>query len=55
MKREKGMKSSEKRVIGMVVLLLGLTFLTLGYLGNDVEYIRELLEITFAPDIAGLP
>ncbi len=49
------MKSSEKRVIGTVVLLLGLTFLTLGYLSNEAEYIRELLEITFAPDIAGLP
>ncbi len=49
------MSPAEKRVIGTVILLLGITFLTLGYFGNEVEYIRELLEITFAPDIAGLP
>jgi len=49
------MNPSERRVIGTVVLLLGLTFLTLAFLGNEVEYVRELLKITFAPDIAGLP
>lgn len=49
------MNPSEKRVVGTVILLLGLTFLALAYMGNEVEYIRELLEVTFAPDIAGLP
>ncbi len=49
------MPLSEKQVIGTVILLLGFTFLTLAFLGNDIEYIRELLKVTFAPDIAGLP
>ena len=49
------MNPSEKRVIGTIVLLLGLSFLTLAFLGNEVKYIEELLKITFRPDIAGLP
>ncbi len=49
------MTPAEKKVIGAFILLLGLTFLTLAFLGNEVEYIRELLKVTFAPDIAGLP
>ena len=49
------MNPSEKRVVGTIILLLGLTFLVLAHKGNEVEYIRELLDVTFAPDIAGLP
>ena len=49
------MSPSEKRIIGTIVLLLGLTFLTLAFMGNEVEFVRELLKVTFAPDIAGIP
>jgi len=49
------MTPSEKRILGTVILLLGLTYLTLAYTNEEIEFIRELLGITFAPDIAGLP
>jgi len=45
----------EKRVIGSLLLLSGLTFLTMGLYTGQLESVLELLKKIFETAIAGLP
>jgi len=49
------MDSLEKRVIGSLLLLSGLTFLTLGLHTGQLTFVLELLKKIFETAIAGLP
>ncbi len=49
------MDISEKRIIGSLILLAGLTFLSLALYTNQLEKIVELMNEIFRPAIAGLP
>ncbi len=45
----------EKRIIGSLILLAGLTFLSLALYSNQLVRIVELMNEIFGPAIAGLP
>jgi len=45
----------EKRVIGSLLLLSGLTFLTLGLYTGQLTFLLELLKKIFETATAGLP
>jgi len=49
------MEQSEKRIIGSLLLLSGLTFLTIGLYIGQLTFILELLKKIFETAIAGLP
>ena len=49
------MDQSEKRVIGSLLLLLGLTFITVGLYSGQLDYILELVKKVFETAVAGLP
>ena len=45
----------EKRVIGSLILLSGLTFLAIGLYDEQPTFVLELLKKIFETAIAGLP
>ena len=45
----------EKRVIGSLLLLSGLTFLSVGLYTGQLTFVLELLKKIFETAIAGLP
>jgi hypothetical protein len=45
----------EKRVVGSLLLLSGLTFLTIGLYNGQLTFVLELLKKIFETAIAGLP
>ncbi|MEM2111262.1 MAG: hypothetical protein QXX08_05220 [Candidatus Bathyarchaeia archaeon] len=49
------MDPSGKRVIGSLILLLGLTFLAVGLASGQLNYILDFLKKVFEPSIAGAP
>ncbi len=49
------MEISEKRIIGALILLAGLTFLSLGLYTNQLEKVADLMRSIFEPALAGLP
>ncbi len=49
------MDTSERRVIGSLLLLLGLTFLALGLYSGQLSYVLEFLKKVFESAVAGLP
>lgn len=49
------MDQSEKRVIGSLLLLSGLTFITAGLYSGQLDYILELVKTVFETAVAGLP
>lgn len=49
------MNKDEKRIVGLLVLLLGLTALVAGLIMNQTEYIIEFTKKIFEASIAGLP
>ncbi|MBS7625346.1 MAG: hypothetical protein QXH19_06405 [Candidatus Bathyarchaeia archaeon] len=49
------MNKDEKRIIGLLILLLGLTTLTAGLITNQIGYIIEFMKKIFEASIAGLP
>lgn len=49
------MDISEKRIIGSLLLLAGLTFLSIGLYTGDLDRVVELMKSIFEPAIAGLP
>lgn len=49
------MDSSEKRVIGSLVLLSGLTFLVLGLYTGQLDYIMDVMKKIFETAVAGAP
>jgi hypothetical protein len=49
------MEISEKRIIGSLILLAGLTFLSIGLYTNQLAKVAELMKSIFEPALAGLP
>lgn len=49
------MEISEKRIIGSLILLAGLTFLSIGLYTNQLAKVAELMRSIFEPALAGLP
>ena len=49
------MDQTEKRVIGSLLLLSGLTFITVGLYSGQLNYILELVKKVFETAVAGLP
>ena len=45
----------EKRVVGSLLMLSGLTFLTIGLYTGQLTFVLELLKKIFETAIAGLP
>jgi len=49
------MKPDEKRIIGLLILLLGLTMLAAGIITNQINYLIDFIKSIFEPSISGLP
>lgn len=49
------MEISEKRIIGSLILLAGLTFLSVALYTGQLAEIAELVRDIFEPAMAGLP
>lgn len=49
------MDQSEKRVIGSLLLLSGLTFLVLGLFTGQLDFIKDVMKKIFETAVAGLP
>ncbi len=49
------METSEKRIIGSLILLAGLTFLSMALYTNQLATVTELMKSIFEPAVAGLP
>ena len=49
------MDSSEKRVIGSLLLLSGLTFLVVGLYTGQLDYILDVMKEIFETAVAGAP
>ena len=49
------MKIEEKRIIALLILLLGLSMLAAGIITGQVDYLLEFMRKIFEPSRAGLP
>jgi hypothetical protein len=49
------MDQSEKRIIGSLLLLSGLTFLVLGLYTGQLNYVMDLMKEIFETAVAGAP
>jgi hypothetical protein len=49
------MDQSEKRIIGSLLLLSGLTFLVLGLYTDQLNYVMDLMKEIFETAVAGAP
>jgi len=49
------MEISEKRIIGSLILLAGITFLSIGLYTDQLAKIADLMKAIFEPAVAGLP
>ena len=49
------MDLSEKRVIGSLLLLSGLTFLVVGSYTGQLDYIMDVMKKIFETAVAGVP
>ena len=49
------MDPSEKRVIGSLLLLSGLTFLVIGLYAGQLDYIMDVMKKIFETAVAGAP
>jgi hypothetical protein len=49
------MEISEKRVIGSLLLLTGLTFLVVGWYTGQLAFIGEFVKNVLQPSVAGMP
>lgn len=52
---EYAMEISEQRVIGSLLLLLGMTFLTIGLYSGQLRTVLEIMKTIFEASVAGLP
>ncbi|MEM2091981.1 MAG: hypothetical protein QXR59_01680, partial [Candidatus Bathyarchaeia archaeon] len=55
MEEKFGMNRDEKRIIGLLILLLGLTALVVGIAIDQIKYILDFMREIFKASIAGLP
>lgn len=51
----RGLEIAEKRVLGSLLLLLGLSFLIVGWYGGQLGLIAEFVKQVFGPAVAGMP
>ncbi|MCW3985387.1 MAG: hypothetical protein NWE91_03125 [Candidatus Bathyarchaeota archaeon] len=49
------MEISEKRIIGSLILLAGLTFVSVALFTGQLAKIADLMKSIFEPAVAGLP
>ncbi len=49
------MDVSEQRVIGSLLLLLGMTFLTIGLYTEQLDTVLEIVKTIFESSVAGMP
>jgi len=49
------MENSEKRIIGSLILLAGITFLSIALYSGQLTEVAELMRRIFAPAVAGIP
>lgn len=49
------MNKDERRIIGLLMLLLGLTALAVSLMTNQTGYVMEFMKKIFEASIAGLP
>jgi hypothetical protein len=49
------MEISEKRIIGSLILLLGLSFLLMGAYSGQMSFVSEFVKSVFKPAVAGMP
>ncbi|MCK4933311.1 hypothetical protein KAS06_01435 [Candidatus Bathyarchaeota archaeon] len=49
------MEISEKRIIGSLILLVGVTFFSIALYSGQLTLIAEIVESIFEPAIAGIP
>jgi len=49
------MEISEQRVVGSLLLLLGITFLTIGLSSGQLNTVLEIVKTIFEASVAGLP
>lgn len=49
------MEISEKRIIGSLILLAGLTFVSVALFTGQLVKIADLMKSIFEPAVAGLP
>lgn len=49
------MDPSERRVIGSLLLLSSLTFLTIGLYSEQLEFVLQIVKKIFEAAVAGLP
>lgn len=49
------MDLSEQRVIGSLILLLGVTFLTIGLYTGQLNTVLEIVKTIFEASVAGMP
>ena len=49
------MDPSEKRVIGSLLLLSGLTFLVVGLYTGQLDYVMDVMKKIFETAVAGVP
>ena len=49
------MDSSGKRMIGSLILLLGLSLLAVGLASGQLNYLLEFMKKVFEPALAGAP
>jgi len=49
------MDSNEKRIIALLILLLGLTMLAAGIITNQVNYLIDFIKKVFEASTSGLP
>ncbi|MFQ6068171.1 MAG: hypothetical protein ACE5KD_01365 [Candidatus Bathyarchaeia archaeon] len=49
------METSEKRIIGSLILLTGLTLLSVALYTDQLAYVAKLMREVFGPAVASLP
>ncbi|MFQ6073730.1 MAG: hypothetical protein ACE5KC_00785 [Candidatus Bathyarchaeia archaeon] len=49
------MEVSEQRVIGSLLLLLGITFLIIGLYAGQLDAVLEIVKTIFEASVAGVP
>ncbi|UCB61335.1 MAG: hypothetical protein JSW72_04615 [Candidatus Bathyarchaeota archaeon] len=49
------MENSEKRIIGSLILLAGITLLSIALYSGQIAEVAEFVRSVFEPAVAGLP
>jgi hypothetical protein len=49
------LETAEKRVIGALLLLLGVSFFVVGWYGGQLSVVADFVKNIFPPAVAGMP